>query len=76
MSNNEKTYNIKVKITDINVNDYCYSFNYKIYLEGKLYRNEYYEAKHKRKNDQSIIKKQLKDGGALKIVLDKIEIGE
>ena len=60
---------IEVEISNIDVTDRYYSFNYKVFRNDKLVKEDYYENDHSWADDLKGWKKTLKDGHALGIVL-------
>jgi len=63
--------NVKVKISNIEVDDRYYSFDYKIYINRKFHQEGSYDSDYESWK-KSEFRSYLKSGGALKITLEQI----
>jgi hypothetical protein len=61
--------NLEVEILNIEIDDFYYSFKYRIKRNGKLVMHGAYENDHVYKNNQEELKKSLKEDGAVKDAL-------
>ena len=69
-----KKYNLEVEIKNIEVEDRYYSFNYKITLDGKVRKQEYYEDDFDNGMTDKEWKEELESGYALECALQDFEI--
>lgn len=65
----KKEYKIKVIIEDIKIDQHEFNFNYKVFLDQKLIRDDYYEKKHNWKHNYRAYKKLLHDFLALDLAI-------
>jgi len=61
---------IEVEITNLEADEYYYSFKYSITVNGKHKGSGEYESDHAWENNIKGLKKMLKDGEAAKLALE------
>jgi hypothetical protein len=61
---------IEVEITNIEIDDFYFSFDYVIKINSKEYKQGQYESDHAWADDKKAFKKLLKDGDAVKLALE------
>ena len=62
---------IEVEITNLEADEYYYSFEYSITVNGKHKGSGEYESDHAWQDDLKGLKKMLKDGEAAKLALEQ-----
>lgn len=65
--------NLKVRISMLKVDDRYYSFNYKIWVNGKLNREDNYSGSHAWRDDIKRFKEMLENGYATQLALEQIK---
>lgn len=65
---------IEIEVDNIKVDDRYYSFEYKVWVDGKMKIEDVYDSDHEWSDDKKGFKDHLKNGGAVHTVLDKISI--
>jgi len=66
--------NIQIMVWDIKVGEKYYSFKYKTFVDGKLTEESEYEGDHVWGGDKRYFRGHLKNGGAVKCVLERIKL--
>jgi len=62
--------NIKVTISDIEIDDKYFSFNYQVTVNGADYGQETYESDHCWSDDKKGWREMLEEGEALKLAVE------
>lgn len=62
---------IEVEVTNISVDDYYFSFNYKVIENGKLKKQGEYQSDHAWADDVKSFKALLKSSEAVKLALEE-----
>lgn len=65
---------IKIKITNIKVDNRYYSFDYVVTVDGEVKPKENYDSDHAWQDDISGFKELLKSGYAAELVLSKVKV--
>jgi len=69
------TANIRVEIKDIKIDDYYFSFKYRVFLDNRVHMDwEEHEDDHTWGSDKPGFKSILMTGRAIEIVLEQIQI--
>ncbi len=63
---------IEVAIANIEVDNYYYSFDYAITIDGEIECEGEYQSDHAWQDDIKGFKKMLKDNGAVRLALEQI----
>lgn len=62
----------EVEITDINIDDFYYDFQYKVWKNGELIGEDEYQNDHVWRDDKEAFKKMLEEGYASQLALEAI----
>lgn len=62
---------IEVEIFNVKTDNHYYSFEYKIWINGKLSANDKYDSDHSWGEDHKELRKKLQDGEAVKYALEQ-----
>lgn len=62
---------IEVDITNLEIDEYNYSFDYTVTMNGKYLGSDTYESDHSWKNDLKGLKEMLMEGEAVKLALEQ-----
>lgn len=64
--------NISIEVDNIEVDEKYYSFDYKVYINGKLKEKDTYDSDHSWSHRQKWFKEYLEESGAFQEVIDKM----
>jgi hypothetical protein len=65
---------LKIEINKVVVNDYDFSFKYKVFINKKLKYKGTYEDTHSRLEDKDTFKKILETGWSAQLILETIKL--
>ena len=71
--NKEIVAHIKVVVTNIEVDDKYYSFDYRVWKDGEVVKSTRYSNDHSRRDDKEEFKKDLENGYAIKCALESVD---
>lgn len=65
---------IEIEVSNIDVDDFYYSFDYVVLVDGIEYKKETYESDHVWRDDKDGFKKVLRNGVAFQTIIENLEL--
>jgi len=65
---------IRIEVDKVQVNDFDFSFKYKVFINKKLEYKDTYQSDHTRREDKAVFKAEIENGWAAQVILESLKL--